>query len=45
MSAWLRIRVIAGLKLYVGGLHYDLSETQLRDLFSPFGPLDKASTR
>jgi len=30
-----------GLKLYVGGLHYDLSEEQLRDLFAPFGPLDK----
>eukprot|EP00316_Scyphosphaera_apsteinii_P008681 CAMPEP_0119310230 /NCGR_PEP_ID=MMETSP1333-20130426/18301_1 /TAXON_ID=418940 /ORGANISM="Scyphosphaera apsteinii, Strain RCC1455" /LENGTH=443 /DNA_ID=CAMNT_0007314381 /DNA_START=39 /DNA_END=1370 /DNA_ORIENTATION=- len=30
-----------GLKLYVGGLHYDISEEQLRALFSPFGPLDK----
>merc|ERR1712087_332596 len=30
-----------GLKLYVGGLHYDISEEQLRALFSPFGSLDR----
>jgi len=30
-----------GIKLYVGGLNYSITEDQLRELFSPFGTLTK----
>ena len=30
-----------GAKLYVGGLHYDITEDQLREIFTPFGELTK----
>jgi len=33
--------VADGLKLYVGGLHYDISEEQLKQLFEPFGELSR----
>ena len=30
-----------GLRIYVGGLHYEITEDQLRELMLPFGPLER----
>jgi cold-inducible RNA-binding protein len=35
-------RRMASMKLYVGNLSYDTNETELRELFTPFGEPDTA---
>jgi len=40
-AAGLKHKIIMGTKLYVGNLSFDVTENDLRDMFSPHGPANE----